>query len=95
VLLVNYGTSLRRISRRKKHMHLSLAGIISADTENVCMGAPEEVFGQRTTVRTGKRLRKKISRTGRHVIRYVATNVSRRCGASYLEAEGWLLKSFT
>jgi len=76
-------------------MHLNLAGIISADTENVCMGAPEEVFGQRTTARTGKRLRKKIPRTGRHAIRYVATNVSRRCGVSYLEAGGWPLNSFT
>ena len=42
-------------------MHLNLAGIISADTENVCVGAPEEVFGQKTTARTGRRLKKKIS----------------------------------
>jgi hypothetical protein len=85
VLLVNSGTFLRRINRRKKNMHLNLAGTISAETENVCMGAPEEVFGQRTTARIDKRLRKEISRTGRHVIRYVARNVSRRCNASYLE----------
>jgi hypothetical protein len=48
VLLVNSGTFLRRINRREKNMHLNLAGIMSAETENICMGAPEEVFGQRT-----------------------------------------------
>jgi len=42
---------------------------LSRQTENVCLGAPKEVFGQRTTARTEKRLRKIISRTGRHVIR--------------------------
>jgi len=94
MFLVNSGTFLRRINRRKKTAHLNLAGIISAETANVCMGASEEVFGQMTTFRTEKRLRKKISRTGRHVIRYVARNVSRRCDASYLEAGGWHLESF-
>jgi hypothetical protein len=54
VLLVNCGAFLRRINRRKKNMHLNLAGIISADTENVCMDAPKEVFGQRTIARTEK-----------------------------------------
>jgi hypothetical protein len=54
VLLVNSGTFLRRINTSKKNMYLNLVGIISADTENVCMGAPEEVFGQRTTARTEK-----------------------------------------
>jgi hypothetical protein len=68
VLLVNSGTFLRKINRRKENMYLNLAGIISADTENVCMGAPKEVFGQRTTARNEKRLRKIISRSGRHVI---------------------------
>jgi hypothetical protein len=95
VLLVNSGTFLQRIDRRKKNMPLNLAGIISAETVNVCMGAPDEVFGQRTTERTEKRLRKKISRTGRRVIHYVARNVSTKCDASYLEAGGWHFESFT
>jgi hypothetical protein len=83
------------INGRKKNMHLNPAGIISAGTGNVCMGAPEEVFGQRTTARTEKRLRKKISRAGRRVIRHVARNVSRIYGASCLEAGGWHFESFT
>lgn len=66
-----------------------------AETENVCMGTPDEVFGQRTIARTEKRLRKKICRTGGRVIRYVARNISTRCGASYLEAGGWHFQSFT
>jgi uncharacterized radical SAM superfamily protein len=46
---------------------------------------PEEVFGQMTTAKTERRYWKKISRTGRHVFRHVARNVSRRCHTSYLE----------
>jgi hypothetical protein len=66
-----------------------------ADTENVCMGAPEEVISRRTTARTGRRYWKKISRNGRHVIRHMARNVSRRNEASCLEAGGWHSESFT